>query len=213
VPDAAQPGLENDRTQLRRWIVLFYRLSAQALRRERDLGPLSSLMSHDERAKIEAAAHRPNVVHGWISSRLTMLANGGLLTEQRLRSMDANLTAFHDYLGGCERIVTTPLPFAYAQHSKLLVTLFCLTSPFAMADGLGWITPVGSALVAFALFGVDEIGVEIEDPFGYDPNDLPVDAIGDTIERDTSELLPPTPASLFPPGTASVARAANADEA
>jgi ion channel-forming bestrophin family protein len=33
-------------------------------------------------------------------------------------------------------------------------------------------------VVAYAMFGIDEIGVEIEDPFGYDPNDLPLDAVG-----------------------------------
>jgi putative membrane protein len=37
------------------------------------------------------------------------------------------------------------------------------------------------------MFGIDEIGVEIEDPFGYDPNDLPLDAIGETIAVDVAE--------------------------
>lgn len=39
------------------------------------------------------------------------------------------------------------------------------------------------------MFGIDEIGVEIEDPFGYDPNDLPLDAIGARIDEDTALIL------------------------
>jgi putative membrane protein len=206
VPEGPDAGAEGDRAKLRRWTVLFYRLGAQSLRAERELAPVASLMTHDERAKVEAAAHRPVVVHAWISKRLAELATEGALTEQRLQVMDANLGMLHDALGGCERIVKTPVPFAYAQHSKLLVTLFCFTLPFAMSETLGWLTPLGSGLVAFALFGVDEIGVEIEDPFGHDPNDLPVDAIGDTIERNLGELLPATAATLFSPGAASDAR-------
>ena len=29
-------------------------------------------------------------------------------------------------------------------------------------------------LVAFTVFGIEEIGLEIENPFGHDPNDLPL---------------------------------------
>jgi putative membrane protein len=57
-----------------------------------------------------------------------------------------------------------------------------------MSDSMRWGTPVAAGILALALFGIDEIGVEIEDPFGYDPNDLPLDRIGATIEKSTAEL-------------------------
>jgi putative membrane protein len=53
---------------------------------------------------------------------------------------------------------------------------------------MGWHAIVGSGVVAIGLFGIDEIGVEIEDPFGYDPNDLPLDAIGKTIDVDVAQI-------------------------
>jgi len=83
----------------------------------------------------------------------------------------------------------TPLPFAYAQHIKSFLTLFCASVPFAMVEAMGWYTPIAAAVIAFGLFGIDEIGVEIEDPFGYDPNDLPLDAIGNRIAEDTRVIL------------------------
>lgn len=69
------------------------------------------------------------------------------------------------------------------------MTLFTFTAPFAMVDTLHRYTPVASAVLAFALFGIDEIGIEIEDPFGHDPNDLPLDAINDGIDAVTRETL------------------------
>ena len=43
-------------------------------------------------------------------------------------------------------------------------------------------------MFAYALFGIDEIGVEIEDPFGDDPNDLPLDRVAQTIQASTDDI-------------------------
>jgi putative membrane protein len=82
----------------------------------------------------------------------------------------------------------TPIPFAYAHHIKAFLVVFTLTAPFALVDQMRWATPFASALLAFALFGIDEIAVEIEEPFGRDANDLPLDAVGATIARDVADI-------------------------
>jgi ion channel-forming bestrophin family protein len=81
------------------------------------------------------------------------------------------------------------VPFAYAQHIKTFVVLFCFTVPFAKTETMRWYTPIASGLLAFALFGIDEIGVEIEDPFGCDENDLPLDDILATILEDATGIV------------------------
>jgi putative membrane protein len=124
-----------------------------------------------------------------MSERLHAEVVAGRLSEQRLQVMDANLTSFSDSLGAAERILRTPVPFAYAQHIKIFVVLFCLTAPFVIADSMGWATPPACGFLALALFGIDEIAVEIEDPFGDDPNDLPLEAIGKGIEGAVGEIL------------------------
>jgi putative membrane protein len=68
------------------------------------------------------------------------------------------------------------------------VTLFCFTVPFAIVDVMKDYTPVAAAIFAFALFGIDEIGVEIEDPFGYDDNDLPIERIAATIKAGGADI-------------------------
>lgn len=44
------------------------------------------------------------------------------------------------------------------------------------------------AIVSFALFGIEEIGVEIENPFGYDYNDLPLEQICQGIQNNIEEF-------------------------
>jgi len=55
-----------------------------------------------------------------------------------------------------------------------------------------WTGPM-VALVSFTLFGIEEIGIEIENRFGYDANDLPLDAICATMRRNIEDLITLTP--------------------
>jgi putative membrane protein len=177
------------RADVLRWLGAFYRLLVQNVRDERELGDLGDRLTAAERAQLEPLRHRPSVVASWISARLYAAHRAGALETEPLRAMDANLTVLIAALGGCERIRRTPVPFAYAQHIKLFMVLFCYTVPFALVDALGVYTAVASGALSFALFGIDEIGVEIEDPFGTDPNDLPMERIGDTVEASTREIM------------------------
>ncbi len=183
------PAPNEARAEMGRHLIAFYRLSVQALRAETDLAPLGALLTEAERKRLADVVQRPYVVMGWISAELAAMQDAGKLDRVRLQVIDQNLTALADALGGAERIHKTPVPIAYAHHIKVFVTLFCFSVPFAMVGDMRWYTPLAAAVLAFALFGIDEIGVEIEDPFGYDPNDLPMDAIGDGIERSVKEIL------------------------
>jgi putative membrane protein len=171
-----------------RWVDLFFALVVQTLRSEADLTALGNLATTEEREILGSKKMRPALVLAWITAAIDGLARGGVLTDARLLAIDGNLTSFLDSSGACERIARTPVPFAYAQHIKVFVTLFCLTLPFVLVDGLGWMTPAAAACLAYALFGIDEIGVEIEDPFGYDPNDLPSERVAKTIQSSLSEV-------------------------
>ena len=92
------------------------------------------------------------------------------------------------YLGGCERIRKTPLPFAYVVHLRRALVIYCFTLPFALVETFGWVTVLDTLLVAYVFFGIEEIGVEIEGPFGFDDNDLPLEAICETIQHNVYEL-------------------------
>ncbi|GAB4345664.1 MAG: bestrophin family ion channel [Cyanophyceae cyanobacterium] len=92
-------------------------------------------------------------------------------------------------LGRTQRILRTPLPHAYAVHLKHLLLIYCLTLPFQFVGALGWSTVPAVGIISFALLGIEEIGQEIENPFGYDANDLPLDEFCRLLALDVERLI------------------------
>lgn len=113
---------------------------------------------------------------------------------------ETRLHALSSIQAGCERILLTPLPFAYTLLLHRCAWMFCVLLPFGLASALGWATPVVSAVLAYAFFGLDQLGEEMEEPFGLEPNDLPLDAMVRTIEIDLLDSLGvrPLPEPLQP---------------
>jgi ion channel-forming bestrophin family protein len=94
-----------------------------------------------------------------------------------------------DCLGGCERILKTPIPIAYSIHIKQLLLIYCLSLPFQVVNDLDWWTAPVVCVISFTVFGIEAIGIEIENPFGRDPNDLPLDNICKTMQTNIEELI------------------------
>lgn len=104
-------------------------------------------------------------------------------------NLNNEIAAFVNNLGGMERIRNTPVPFAYAAHLQLFIAIYFVGLPFGLYDKFQWLAVPAVGAIALILLGINEIGVEIEDPFGDDPNDLPVDQICANIEKNVNEIL------------------------
>lgn len=68
----------------------------------------------------------------------------------------------NDCLSSLERILTTPLPFGYSVHLKLVIYVYLILLPFQLVNSFGYKTIPGVALVSFAFLGFLHIGQEIE---------------------------------------------------
>ncbi|MEB3249794.1 MAG: bestrophin family ion channel [Merismopediaceae bacterium] len=163
------------------------------LRGEKVNQELVPLMSPDFYETLQHINHPPLEIAFWISDYLQQQSNRDRINPYQLNAMFQLLDDMVDTLGACERILKTPIPAAYAIHLKQLVFLYCLTLPFELVDQLVWFTAPLVGLVSFAIFGIEAIGVEIENPFGYDANDLPLDQICQTIQRNLEDLIRFTP--------------------
>lgn len=95
---------------------------------------------------------------------------------------------------GCDRIATTPLPFAYSVLLNRTVYFFCLVLPFSLGSTLGLATPLLVGILAYTFLGLDALSSELEEPFGRQSNDLPLDAMVRIIEIELLGTLgKPTP--------------------
>jgi putative membrane protein len=61
--------------------------------------------------------------------------------------------------------------------------------PFAIVDDYGWWAVPIVAIVAFTLYGIEGIGMQLEDPFGYDKNDIKMDGIIEDTRQEVMVLL------------------------
>jgi putative membrane protein len=112
-----------------------------------------------------------------------------LVGEGDLITIRSYHQAFLDITGSCERIKNTPIPFSYSFFIKLFITLYLLLMPLVLVETYQYFTILATTFAAYALLGVEMIGDEIEEPFGLDCNDLPLNQISQTIRRNMHEIL------------------------
>jgi putative membrane protein len=123
-------------------------------------------------------------ISAWIEQRY----REGQLEAQLVRHMEEQLSHLVDAQGVCEKIRKTPMPFVYVVMIKQLIIVYLLTLPFAVGGYCGWWSPLLVAIVGLGLFGMEEAGVETEDPFGTDENCLDMETYTLTIARDTGQM-------------------------
>jgi ion channel-forming bestrophin family protein len=176
-----------------RLLVAFSVATKLHLRQEIVNDELRALLSPSRFFVLKEMLNPPLEVAFWIGDYLQQQYRRDRLNIYQLNAMQELLNQMVDVLGGCERILKTPIPLAYAIHLKQLLLIYCLTLPFQAVRELVWWTGPIVALVSFTLFGIEEIGIEIENPFGRDSNDLPLDAICDTMLHNIEDLMTLTP--------------------
>jgi putative membrane protein len=103
-------------------------------------------------------------------------------------SFDESFSKLSDIIGGCERIASTPIPYTYKVMLHRTVYIYCFLLPFGFVDSLGWMTPIVTTFIAYTFVALEAIADEIEEPFGTDPNDLPLNAMCKTIENTLLEI-------------------------
>lgn len=166
-----------------RWTALFPWMAISTLRSAPVFGPVAAELPPADRLALESSQHPALYSARQMSLCLAEARERGFITDYVQVAIDRNTQLLVDYLGGCERIRKTPLPFAYVVHLRRALLLYCITLPFALVETFGWWTLLDVLLVAYTFLGIEEIGVEIEGPFGNDENDLPLEAISETIHQ------------------------------
>jgi putative membrane protein len=172
--------------ELRLWTRAFPYACMHQLRGTKSALPVG--LTPGQEAQVLVAQHPPLAVALRMSRALKGARDRGLITDIQQMQLDGIVAQLIDHLGGCERIHKTPLPFAYVVHLRRALLIYCLTLPFVFVKSMHFWSVLACGLIAFVLFGIEEIGVEIEDPFGKDTNDLPLEAICASIDKTLQEL-------------------------
>jgi putative membrane protein len=148
-----------------------------------------ALAAHLRRPRGADGPHVPNAIVRDLSRQVHGDVAAGVLPREAVVALTPLLVAFDDVTGACERIRNTPIPFSYSSYVKQFVLLYALVLPFGLVREFRYATIVASMLTFFATMGLELLAVEIEEPFGTDRNDLPLDEIGARVGRDVHLLL------------------------
>ncbi|KAI9902418.1 hypothetical protein N3K66_001770 [Trichothecium roseum] len=95
-----------------------------------------------------------------------------------------HIAMLNDILTGCERVLSTPLPLAYAIAISQITWVYIMLLPFQLVLILDWVTIPATMVAAYIILGFLMIGEEIENPFGEDVNDLPLESYCEQIAAD-----------------------------
>jgi putative membrane protein len=189
---AALPGLAGDRAEIGRLVAGF----AVALKlRLRSEGGLQKVPSFEKSA--EDPAHAPLHLFSRLIALLQNARTEGRITELDLLFLEPNVRGLIDVSGGCERIKNTPIPLSYRALSRHGLILYLLSTPWFIADHLGWYSIPVMCLLAYFLLGTELTAEDIEEPFGRDGDDLALSAYCETVARAAEQTLgtPPLAAS------------------
>lgn len=170
--------------QVRLWTAAFSHALMHRLRERVSLGTMTEKLPAVDVDRCIRSGNAPLAASIQISRAIAVARQAGVITEHEQMLMDTQVAYLIDAAGACDRIHRTPLPFAYVVHLRRALAIYCLTLPLALIDGFAWSTPLVTVFVSYILLGIEEIGVEIEDPFGVDDNDLPLEKFCQTIEAD-----------------------------
>jgi len=70
-----------------------------------------------------------------------------------------------DSVANADKILRTPVPLSYSRHTSRFLTIWSGTLPLALVGQLGLVTLPVVAITCWCLYGIEEIGHLIEQPF------------------------------------------------
>jgi ion channel-forming bestrophin family protein len=178
------------RDQFVRWTAAFAHACRHSLRGERNLDDMNQLLGEANTSRLAAAQHMPM----WVAGRLARLLREAVETQSMDRfafiAAERERTALIDHVGACERILKTPLARVFSIKIRRFLFLYLTVLPFAIVDKTMAMTPVVTLLVAYPLLSLDQIGIELQNPFSSERlSHLPLDDICATIESNTLGYL------------------------
>jgi putative membrane protein len=106
---------------------------------------------------------------------LSAAVNALSIDQQRQIEIDKSLVILGDQLGACERIFTAPVPLAYTRHTARFLGIWMFLVPFAMYEDFAKTSHLAlplvpaSAMLALFMFGIEELAVQLEEPFSILP--------------------------------------------
>lgn len=171
-----------------RHIAFVYATSCR-LREQNPEGAIKPFLESEEYDQMKNKTHIPNLLLLHNMYAIKKMHYDKHISDIELLRLEETILHLTDNMGSAERIKNTPFPVPYSYFTWMLVHLFAVLVPFGMVDSFGYVTIPVAMCAIFIFLVIEQIAVEIQDPFSNRENDIPVTAISQGIEFDLKEML------------------------
>jgi putative membrane protein len=141
------------------------------------------------RSGINREKHLPNQVAEMMYNRFLQLNRDAVLTDTQMLWLNDEMRSFTNICGACERIKNSPIPYSYSVFIKKFIFGYVMTLPFGYMFSLGYLSIPIVLFIFYVLASLEIIAEEIEDPFGGDNNDLPLEKMALNIHHNLNAIL------------------------
>lgn len=176
---------ESDRQYFRKMIPAYASILNKHLSKE----VTGKQLFDDVDLDIDHLKHKPNQIAKMLFQKVSDLYLQKKITGDQLIVLNDELKSFAEICGACERIKNTPIPYSYSAFIKKFIFFYVMTLPFGYVFSLGYYSIPVVIFIFYVLASLELIAEEIEDPFGYDANDLPTEKIASNIKKHVEEIL------------------------
>ena len=135
--------------------------------------------------KLLSSRHKPLRALMLLSSHLKESFEAEELPWHIHQECEQRLTELGRSLGGCERLLSTPIPLSYTRHTSRTLALWLLFLPLALWSSMGPCVVPAIFVTTYLLLGIDEIGIQIEQPFEV----LPLHLLAAILTRDVADEM------------------------
>lgn len=139
--------------------------------------------------ELDLKKHVPNQVASLMFRHVHEMQQNGVITGEQMLFLNNELMSFTDICGACERIKNTPIPYSYSVFIKKFIFVYVITLPFGFVFNLGYYVIPIVTFIFYVLASLELIAEEIEEPFGGDENDLPLEKMAHGIRVHIHEVI------------------------
>ena len=170
-----------------RHLSLFGWLLKSRLRDESDEDVVNSMLPATDARFVSSSRKRPVALLSRIRQIVANENNKGNLSSGAHRTLEGNLLELNRVYGMCERLRGSPIPPMYTRHTARLLLFWLMTIPFALTgSGLSpLVTMITTTVCGFITLGLDEISMQIEQPFRL----MPMQPLAGAVMRDVADAF------------------------
>ncbi|MFO0795974.1 MAG: bestrophin family ion channel [Gemmataceae bacterium] len=134
-------------------------------------------------------AHVPAELAGRVLALIRRWKAEGRIDGFGQLALDPHATAYMNVCGACEKVRNTPLPGTFLALLRHGLLFSFLLLPWHLVHVLGAWAMLVQAVIVYFLLGIELTAEEVEQPFAYDPDDLPLEQFCATVRTNAAEIL------------------------